>query len=64
MMITFDEERQSPIKIGVVGIGGAGIGTVNRMVESNIQGMTLIAADTNISELRKSEASIKFSHFH
>ena len=59
-MITFDEERPLPAKIGVIGIGGAGISAINRLVESNIRGMEIIAADTDMAGLRKSAASIKF----
>ena len=59
-MISFDEERRRPSKIGVIGIGGAGISVTNRIVESNIRGMEVIAADTDRAGLRKSAASIKF----
>ena len=59
-MITFDEERRLPTRIGVIGIGGAGINVINRMAESNIQGVEVIAADTDMAGLRKSAAPVKF----
>jgi cell division protein FtsZ len=55
-----DEGWESSAKIMVIGIGGAGCNSVNRMVEAGIKGMDLVAADTDIRELRKSEAPIRF----
>jgi cell division protein FtsZ len=59
-MITFDEERRLPTRIGVIGIGGAGINVINRMLESNVQGIEVVAADTDMAGLRRSAAPVKF----
>ncbi len=56
---TFAEERRSPARIAVIGIGGAGVNSVNRMVESKIRGVELIAANTDLQSLRASIAPVK-----
>jgi cell division protein FtsZ len=55
----FEEDRQPPAKIKVVGIGGAGGNAVNRMIQAKIGGVEFIAANTDIQALRNSIASIK-----
>ena len=55
----FDDDRQAPAKIKVVGIGGAGGNAVNRMIEAKIGGVEFIAANTDIQALRSSSAAIK-----
>ena len=57
--ISFDEDRQSPAKIKVVGVGGGGGNAVNRMIEARIGGVEFIAANTDIQALRNSKASVK-----
>ncbi len=58
-MLRFDEDRQPPAKIKVVGIGGAGGNAVNRMIQAKIGGVEFIAANTDIQALGNSKASIK-----
>jgi cell division protein FtsZ len=55
----FDEDRKPPAKIKVVGIGGAGGNAVNRMIQSRIEGVEFIAANTDVQALRHSMAPIK-----
>jgi cell division protein FtsZ len=55
----FDEDRQPPARIKVVGIGGAGGNAVNRMIQAKIEGVEFIAANTDIQALRSSLAPIK-----
>jgi cell division protein FtsZ len=55
----FDEDRQPPAKIKVIGIGGAGGNAVNRMIQARIEGVEFIAANTDIQALRNSMAPIK-----
>ncbi len=57
--IRFEEDRQPPAKIKVVGIGGAGGNAVNRMIQAKIGGVEFIAANTDIQALRNSVAPIK-----
>jgi len=55
----FDEDRQPPAKIKVIGIGGAGGNAVNRMILAKIGGVDFIAANTDLQALRGSLAPIK-----
>jgi cell division protein FtsZ len=59
MQFRFDEDRQPPAKIKVVGIGGAGGNAVNRMIQAKIGGVEFIAANTDVQALRNSTAAIK-----
>src|SRR4030042_811328 len=56
---SFEEDRNPPAKIKVVGIGGAGGNAVNRMIEAKISGVDFIAANTDLQALRSSLAHIK-----
>ena len=56
---TMDDGRQSPARIMVIGVGGAGGNAINWMVQSQITGVELVAANTDIQALRTSLASIK-----
>ena len=57
--ISFNEDKQPPAKIKVVGIGGAGGNAVNRMIKTKLGGVEFIAANTDIQALRSSSAPIK-----
>ena len=59
-MTTFDyDESASPSAcMKVVGCGGAGGNAVNRMIDEELQGVELIAANTDAQALRHSRASI------
>lgn len=59
MKFSFDEDRRAPAKIKVIGIGGAGGNAVNRMIQSRIEGVDFIAANTDLQALRSSVAPIK-----
>ena len=52
-----DSEQQAIIK--VVGVGGAGGNAVNNMIDSNLQGVTFIVANTDMQALNSSKAQIK-----
>ena len=52
-----DSEQQAIIK--VVGVGGAGGNAVNNMIDSNLQGVTFIVANTDLQALSSSKAQIK-----
>ena len=45
--------------IRVVGVGGGGLNAVNRMIEAGISQVEFIAVNTDIQQLRSSEAPIK-----
>ncbi len=46
-------------KIKIIGIGGAGGNTVTRLMKLKIEGVELIALNTDIQDLRKSRAHLK-----
>jgi cell division protein FtsZ len=46
-------------KIRVIGLGGAGNNAVNRMIESGLQGVEFIAANTDAQVLARSHADIR-----
>lgn len=50
---------ESFARIKVVGVGGAGGAAVNRMIESNVQGVEFIAINTDAQALHHSKAQIK-----
>ena len=58
-MLQFETPVDSPANIKVVGIGGAGCNAVNRMIESNLQGINFIAVNTDKQALNKSKAETK-----
>src|SRR5574344_3100566 len=46
-------------KIQVIGVGGAGCNAVNRMIESGVQGVEFIVANTDLQVLNVSKAPVK-----
>ena len=51
--------RDDTPSIKVVGVGGGGGNAVNRMIQSGVQGVEFIAANTDLQDLRKSLAPHK-----
>jgi cell division protein FtsZ len=45
-------------KLRVVGVGGAGVNAVNRMVEAQIEGVEFIAINTDLQSLQQSTADV------
>jgi len=58
-MLAFEDEVKSPAIIKVVGVGGAGMNAVERMVSLNLKGVELICMNTDEQVLNKSSAHIK-----
>ena len=58
-MLQFETPADTPANIKVVGIGGAGCNAVNRMIDSNLQGVNFIAINTDKPNLKKSKAETK-----
>jgi len=50
---------EASAKIKVVGIGGSGLNTVDRMIRLNVQGVEFVAIDSDIQILRRSLAKRK-----
>ena len=55
-MLEFAEEKKSPTKIKVVGVGGAGMNAVNRMIAADLRGVEFIAVNTDEQVLRRCAA--------
>jgi cell division protein FtsZ len=52
-------EAEKSAKIKVIGVGGAGGNAINNMIESGLQGVKFIAANTDMQALDVSRAEIK-----
>ena len=52
-------ENDNFAKIMVIGVGGAGGNAINNMIESKLQGVRFIAANTDIQALENSKATVK-----
>ncbi|MDE3202022.1 MAG: cell division protein FtsZ [Acidobacteriota bacterium] len=59
MRIHFHDETPRGARIKVIGVGGGGGNAVNRMIESGLEGVEFIAANTDVQALKLSQAPIK-----
>jgi cell division protein FtsZ len=57
--ISFNEEARNDAKIKVIGVGGGGGNTVNRMIDAGVEGIEFIVANTDLQALRMSHAPVK-----
>jgi cell division protein FtsZ len=57
--IQFHDEPPQGAKIKVIGVGGGGGNAVNRMIAAGVEGVTFIAANTDVQALKLCEAPIK-----
>lgn len=53
------KEDKTPAKILVIGVGGAGNNAVNRMIDENVEGVELIAVNTDKQALAMNKAATK-----
>ncbi len=58
-MLAFEDNDKSPATIKVVGVGGAGMNAVERMVNKNLRGVELICMNTDEQVLNRSSADVK-----
>ncbi len=58
-MIVIEEAEKSPAIIKIIGVGGAGMNTIERMVSLNLQGVEIIAMNTDEQVLNSSSAQVK-----
>lgn len=61
MGFEFDKNYDSGVKIKVIGVGGGGGNAVNRMIESNIQGVDFITVNCDKQVLLTSSAPTKIA---
>ncbi len=57
MALRFDTESEIVTKIKVIGVGGGGNNTVDRMIDANLQGAEFIVVNTDRQQLNRSKAS-------
>ncbi len=53
------KEEKTPAKILVIGVGGAGNNAVNRMIDENVEGVELVAVNTDKQALALNKATVK-----
>jgi cell division protein FtsZ len=58
-MFSFEEDVVSPVRIKVIGVGGAGCNAINTMITSGLARVDFIAANTDLQALDRSRASYK-----
>ena len=59
LRICFNEEARNDARIKVIGVGGGGNNAVNRMIDSGMEGIEFIVANTDLQALRMSRAATK-----
>ena len=58
-MFSFQEDMLSPVRIKVIGIGGAGCNAINTMITSGLARVDFIAGNTDLQALDRSLAPYK-----
>jgi len=56
LRIQFNEETLNSARIKVIGVGGGGGNAVNRMIESHLEGVEFVVANTDLQALKLSNA--------
>src|ERR1700692_20467 len=59
LRISFNEEARNDARIKVIGVGGGGNNAVNRMIDSGMEHIEFIVANTALQALRMSRAATK-----
>ncbi len=59
LRIQFNEELLNSARIKVIGVGGGGGNAVNRMIESHLEGVEFVVANTDLQALKLSNAPMK-----
>ena len=59
LRIQFNEDVLNSAKIKVIGVGGGGGNAVNRMIESHLEGIEFVVANTDLQALKLSRAPVK-----
>lgn len=59
LRICFNEEARNDARIKVIGVGGGGNNAVNRMIDSGMEHIEFIVANTDLQALRVSRAATK-----
>src|SRR5947199_8037429 len=57
--ISYNDDSRNDARIKVIGVGGGGNNAVNRMIDSGMENIEFIAANTDLQALRMSRAGVK-----
>ena len=60
----FVDVNEGMVRIKVVGVGGAGLNAVNRMIQVGVRGVEFLALNTDAQSLAKSNASVRMRIGH
>jgi cell division protein FtsZ len=60
-LLEFDDEPANRAKIKVIGVGGGGGNAINTMIESRLDGVDFVAANTDIQALESNQAPLKLA---
>jgi cell division protein FtsZ len=60
-LLEFDDEPANRAKIKVIGVGGGGGNAINTMIESRLEGVDFIAANTDVQALESNQAPMKIA---
>lgn len=52
-----NQDIEIPVKIKIVGVGGSGCNTIDRMIEGGVENVDLIAINTDLQTLQKSKTN-------
>src|SRR4051812_25189164 len=58
-LLEFDDEPTNRARIKVIGVGGGGGNAINTMIESRLEGVDFIAANTDLQALEANRAPTK-----
>jgi len=58
-LLEFEDEPSNRARIKVIGVGGGGGNAINTMIESRLEGVDFIVANTDIQALESNQAPIK-----
>ncbi|MGH7258948.1 MAG: cell division protein FtsZ [Nitrospiraceae bacterium] len=58
-MFSIQEDAQTPVRIKVIGVGGAGCNAINTMITGGLGRVDFIAANTDLQALERSNAAYK-----
>ncbi len=59
-MTEFIDDSGTKARLKVIGVGGGGGNAINRMIESDLDGVTFITANTDVQALKQNQAVEKF----
>lgn len=59
-MAEFVDDSATKARLKVIGVGGGGGNAINRMISSNLDGVTFISTNTDVQALKENSATFKY----